>query len=134
MAARSRSRASRAGARRSGCRSRAAATCSRRRRRRRRPECFLDGGPEMAPTPPNIRDATAEPWRPSIPRAPASSRVPRRTRMTYQNLIVERAAHVATLTLNRPEAYNALDLALGRELFQASLELDEDPDVRCVVI
>ena len=54
--------------------------------------------------------------------------------MTYQNLIVERAAHVATLTLNRPEAYNALDLALGRELFQASLELDEDPDVRCVVI
>jgi 2-(1,2-epoxy-1,2-dihydrophenyl)acetyl-CoA isomerase len=54
--------------------------------------------------------------------------------MAYQYLTVERAAHVATLTLNRPDAYNALDLALGRELFQASLELDEDPDVRCVVI
>ncbi|TMQ22533.1 MAG: enoyl-CoA hydratase [Candidatus Rokuibacteriota bacterium] len=54
--------------------------------------------------------------------------------MAYQRLTLERAANVATLTLNRPEAYNALDMAMGRELFQASLELDEDPDVRCVVI
>jgi 2-(1,2-epoxy-1,2-dihydrophenyl)acetyl-CoA isomerase len=54
--------------------------------------------------------------------------------MAYHDLIIERAAGVATLTLNRPDAYNALDLRLGRELFQASLELDEDPDVRCVVI
>jgi 2-(1,2-epoxy-1,2-dihydrophenyl)acetyl-CoA isomerase len=54
--------------------------------------------------------------------------------MAYQHLTLERAAHVATLTLNRPDAYNALDLALGQELFQAALELDEDPDVRCVVI
>lgn len=54
--------------------------------------------------------------------------------MAYQSLIVERQANVATLTLNRPDAYNALDLALGRELFTASIELDEDPDVRCVVI
>jgi 2-(1,2-epoxy-1,2-dihydrophenyl)acetyl-CoA isomerase len=41
---------------------------------------------------------------------------------------------VATLTLDRPEAFNALDLALGRELFHASLEVDEDPEVRCVVV
>ena len=54
--------------------------------------------------------------------------------MAYQSLIVERQANVATLTLNRPDAYNALDLALGRELFTASIELDEDPDVRCVVV
>ena len=54
--------------------------------------------------------------------------------MPYQHLIVERANHVATLTLNRPDAYNALNMALGRELFTASLELDEDPEVRCVVI
>jgi 2-(1,2-epoxy-1,2-dihydrophenyl)acetyl-CoA isomerase len=54
--------------------------------------------------------------------------------MPYQHLTVERANHVATLTLNRPDAYNALNLPLGRELFMASLELDEDPDVRCVVI
>jgi len=54
--------------------------------------------------------------------------------MAYQHLLLERRAHVATITLNRPDAYNALDLELGRELFHASLEVDEDPDVRCVVI
>jgi 2-(1,2-epoxy-1,2-dihydrophenyl)acetyl-CoA isomerase len=54
--------------------------------------------------------------------------------MAYQYLLVERAANVATVTLNRPDAYNALDLGLGRDLFQASIELDEDSDVRCVVI
>ena len=54
--------------------------------------------------------------------------------MAYQHLIVERAAQVATITLNRPEALNALDLALGRELFHAALEVDEDPAIRCVVV
>src|SRR4030095_16067660 len=49
-------------------------------------------------------------------------------------LTVERANHVATLTLSRPDAYNALNMPLGRELFEASLELDDDPDVRCIVI
>jgi 2-(1,2-epoxy-1,2-dihydrophenyl)acetyl-CoA isomerase len=41
---------------------------------------------------------------------------------------------VATITLNRPEAYNALNLALGRDLFHATLEADEDHAVRCIVI
>ena len=54
--------------------------------------------------------------------------------MPYQHLTVERATGVATLTLNRPDAYNSLNMALGRELFTASLELDEDPEVRCIVI
>jgi 2-(1,2-epoxy-1,2-dihydrophenyl)acetyl-CoA isomerase len=54
--------------------------------------------------------------------------------MPYETLTVERANHVARLTLNRPDAYNALNLALGRELFAVALELDEDPDVRCIVI
>ena len=54
--------------------------------------------------------------------------------MTYKHLIVERAGQVATITLNRPEALNALDLDLGRDLFHAALEVDEDPGVRCVVV
>ena len=58
----------------------------------------------------------------------------RRNPMAYKNLTVERANHVATLTLSRPDAYNALNMPLGRELFEASLELDDDPDVRCIVI
>jgi 2-(1,2-epoxy-1,2-dihydrophenyl)acetyl-CoA isomerase len=54
--------------------------------------------------------------------------------MPYQHLTLERANHIGTLTLNRPDAYNSLNMVLGRELFSASLELDEDPDVRCIVI
>jgi 2-(1,2-epoxy-1,2-dihydrophenyl)acetyl-CoA isomerase len=54
--------------------------------------------------------------------------------MAYQHLLLERRDHIATITLNRPDAYNALDLGLGRELFHAALEVDEDPGVRCVVI
>jgi 2-(1,2-epoxy-1,2-dihydrophenyl)acetyl-CoA isomerase len=41
---------------------------------------------------------------------------------------------VATLTLNRPEAYNAFNLAFGREIFQAVLEADDDPQVRCLLV
>ena len=54
--------------------------------------------------------------------------------MAYRHVTLERKNQVATLTLNRPDAYNALDLALGRELFEAAIELDEDADVRCVVV
>ncbi len=54
--------------------------------------------------------------------------------MSYEAITVERAEQVTTITLNRPDAFNALSLALGRELFHAALEADEDPDVRCLVI
>jgi 2-(1,2-epoxy-1,2-dihydrophenyl)acetyl-CoA isomerase len=54
--------------------------------------------------------------------------------MSYRYLRLERADGVAVITLARPDAYNALDLELGRELFHATLEVDEAPEVRCVVI
>lgn len=54
--------------------------------------------------------------------------------MRYETITLDVAAGVATITLNRPEAFNALNLALGRELFSAVLEVDEDPAVRCVVL
>jgi 2-(1,2-epoxy-1,2-dihydrophenyl)acetyl-CoA isomerase len=54
--------------------------------------------------------------------------------MDYQSLTLERKDSVATITLNRPDAFNALNLAMGRDLFHASIEVDEDPDVRCVVV
>ena len=54
--------------------------------------------------------------------------------MAYETLRYEVKDGVATITLNRPEAYNALNLAMGRDLFHASLEADEDRAVRCVVI
>lgn len=43
-------------------------------------------------------------------------------------------AHVATLWLDRPEARNALGSALWRDLPRACAAIDEDPEVRCVVL
>ncbi|MGH7359532.1 MAG: enoyl-CoA hydratase/isomerase family protein, partial [Candidatus Rokuibacteriota bacterium] len=54
--------------------------------------------------------------------------------MPYETIRLEVAQGVATITLDRPEAYNALTLALARELLGAVLEVDEDPAVRCVVL
>ena len=54
--------------------------------------------------------------------------------MPYQHLLLDRTEQVATITLNRPEAFNAFDRALGREIFQAVLEVVDDPEVRCVVV
>ena len=54
--------------------------------------------------------------------------------MAYQTLRYEVEDAIATLTLNRPDAYNALNLTLGRDLFHATLEADEDPGVRCIVV
>src|SRR5438445_272031 len=55
-------------------------------------------------------------------------------RMDFQFLTLERRDGVATITLNRPDAFNALSLGLGRELFHAALDVDEDPAVRCIVV
>jgi 2-(1,2-epoxy-1,2-dihydrophenyl)acetyl-CoA isomerase len=54
--------------------------------------------------------------------------------MSDAPVIVQREGGVATITLNRPDAFNALDLATGRALFDAALAVDEDPAVRCVVV
>jgi 2-(1,2-epoxy-1,2-dihydrophenyl)acetyl-CoA isomerase len=54
--------------------------------------------------------------------------------MAYETIRLEKDAAIATITLHRPDAFNALDLTLGRELLSAVLEVDEDPAVRCVVL
>lgn len=54
--------------------------------------------------------------------------------MAYKQLTLERTNQIATITLNRPDAFNAFGKTLGREIFDAAIEVDEDPDVRCVVI
>ncbi|MBM4441604.1 MAG: enoyl-CoA hydratase/isomerase family protein [Candidatus Rokubacteria bacterium] len=54
--------------------------------------------------------------------------------MPYETVTLTRADGVATLTLNRPDAFNALDLALGRDLFGAVLEADDDDTVRALVV
>ncbi|MFC7930232.1 enoyl-CoA hydratase [Streptomyces cinereoruber] len=54
--------------------------------------------------------------------------------MTYETILVEREDRVALVTLNRPEALNALDLRVMEEVVAAVEELDRDPGVGCVVL
>lgn len=47
---------------------------------------------------------------------------------------MERSGSVATLTLNRPAAGNALDISMADAFLAAALECDADPAIRCVVL
>ena len=51
----------------------------------------------------------------------------------YNTLGYEVADSVATITINRPEAANSLSLEMCKELMDASILVDDDPDVRAVV-
>lgn len=52
----------------------------------------------------------------------------------YKNLLFEIKDRVAHITLNRPDAYNALDLALCDELMDVAIRCDEDAEVRAAFL
>ena len=52
--------------------------------------------------------------------------------MDYQNIIVERAAPVVNITLNRPNKLNAMNAELNAELFHLFGELRVDSEIRYV--
>lgn len=52
----------------------------------------------------------------------------------FETLDLAIDAGVATITLNRPDAANSLNLTMGRELSEAALICDGDPDVRAVIL
>ena len=52
----------------------------------------------------------------------------------YEHLRVERRGAVLRLSLNRPEAKNALNRAMRSELRSALLQAEADPDVRVVLL
>lgn len=54
--------------------------------------------------------------------------------MTTQAVLVERDEHVMVITLNRPEAMNAVNRELATLLGQAVERAEQDPDVRAVVL
>src|SRR5881296_4729382 len=54
--------------------------------------------------------------------------------MGYTTLLLERTGAIATLTLNRPDARNALDLVMRGELLSALDEVEADPQARVVVL
>ena len=52
----------------------------------------------------------------------------------YDHLLFDKKDGVARITLNRPDAYNALDLALCDELMEVSIRCDEDAEIRAVLL
>ncbi len=54
--------------------------------------------------------------------------------MDYQKIVLEVRDGIATITLNRPEAFNALDLQLAQEFHHAVVTCSEDDAVRVVVV
>lgn len=55
--------------------------------------------------------------------------------MTVDGLVrVERNGNVATVTLDRPKKLNAMTLVMDRQMNEIVYELNNDDDVRCVVI
>ncbi|HET7876238.1 MAG TPA: enoyl-CoA hydratase [Methylomirabilota bacterium] len=54
--------------------------------------------------------------------------------MGYTTLLLDRADGIATVTLNRPEARNALDLTMREELLGALGELEADGSARVVIL
>jgi 2-(1,2-epoxy-1,2-dihydrophenyl)acetyl-CoA isomerase len=54
--------------------------------------------------------------------------------MGYQTLIVDREGAIATITLNRPESRNALDITMRQELLVALEEIERDGTARVLVL
>jgi len=54
--------------------------------------------------------------------------------MSYETVRVDRDDHLATLTLDRPEAMNTFSTALATDLDDALAELEEDGAVRAIVV
>jgi len=53
---------------------------------------------------------------------------------SYENILLERQGRVGLITLNRPEALNALNNALMHDVVAAATELDHDANIGAIVI
>jgi enoyl-CoA hydratase len=54
--------------------------------------------------------------------------------MSYENIAVEKDGAIGIVTLNRPQQLNALSYGLVKELALAMEALDQDPEVRVLVV
>jgi enoyl-CoA hydratase len=52
----------------------------------------------------------------------------------YQTILLKTEGRVGIITLNRPEALNALNVQLGTELLAAARAFDNDPDIGAIII
>ena len=54
--------------------------------------------------------------------------------MNFETIIVKKKDHVATLTFNRPEVMNAVNLKMFEELRAALDDINEDNDIRVMIL
>jgi 2-(1,2-epoxy-1,2-dihydrophenyl)acetyl-CoA isomerase len=54
--------------------------------------------------------------------------------MQYSTILFEVNNNVARITMNRPEAANALNAEMGKDLMHAALRCSEDPAIRVVIL
>ncbi len=54
--------------------------------------------------------------------------------MNFENLLFETDAHVATVTLNRPDRLNALSAGLREDLYAVTDHIHSNDDIRAVII
>jgi enoyl-CoA hydratase len=54
--------------------------------------------------------------------------------MAYQTILVERDGRVGIITLNRPQALNALNSQVMNEVTSAATEFDNDPGIGAIII
>ena len=52
----------------------------------------------------------------------------------YETIIVEKKGNIASLTLNRPDALNAVDMVMREELRLALIDIERDNDIHVVII
>ena len=53
---------------------------------------------------------------------------------TYETILTAVEGRVAVITLNRPQALNALNVQIIRDINQALDGFDKDPDIACIII
>ena len=54
--------------------------------------------------------------------------------MSNKEILVEKQQHIGIITLNRPDAFNTFNVPFARQLNDSLMALDNDEDVRVVVI
>lgn len=53
---------------------------------------------------------------------------------SFETILFEINSGVAKITLNRPDAANGMDMAMGRELMEAAIRCEDDEGIRAVLI
>ena len=54
--------------------------------------------------------------------------------MSFNSIEFKKEGHLAQITINRPKAMNALNKEVLTELSKCFLELDQDKEVRCLIL